>query len=93
MKTAADSILLICRNRERLNATAVCAGDPSTRCILGANSDELALAGKAPPDAGKTLKSSPGARAFFRSATDLALSEDEWKELLEKLKRGKEKEK
>src|SRR5580658_8383324 len=44
--------------------------------VLGAQSDELlALAGKAPPDVGSKFKSSPAARAFFRSATDLNLSE------------------
>jgi transcriptional regulator with XRE-family HTH domain len=60
--------------------------------VLGANSDELlALAGKAPPDVGQALSISPGARAFFRSATNLDLSEDDWKELLERLRQQKEK--
>jgi len=67
---------------------------PSTAAILqlaaalDANSDELlALAGKAPPDMGETLKKSAGARAFYRSATNLNLSEEDWKKLFEKLKR------
>jgi len=67
---------------------------PSTAAILqlaaalDANSDELlALAGKAPPDMGETLKKSAGARAFYRSATNLNLSEEDWKKLIEKLKR------
>jgi HTH-type transcriptional regulator, competence development regulator len=60
--------------------------------VLAADSDELlALAGKVPPDVGDELKRSRGARAFFRSATNLDLSEDDWKKLLEKLKREKEK--
>lgn len=68
---------------------------PSTPAILGlasgldANSDELlALAGKAPPDVGETLKKSPAARAFFRSATDAQLTEQQWQDMLDKLKRG-----
>ena len=62
--------------------------------VLGADSDELlALAGKAPPDVGDTLRSSPGARAFFRSATNLDLSEEDWKKLLDRLKREKGNEK
>jgi transcriptional regulator with XRE-family HTH domain len=57
---------------------------------LDGNSDELlALAGKAPPDIGQTLQKSLGARVFFRSAINLSLSEDDWKELLEELKRRK----
>ena len=65
---------------------------PSTTALLqsaaelGTDSDELlALAAKAPPDVGETLKKSPGARAFFRSATNKNLSEDEWQDLLHRL--------
>ena len=60
--------------------------------ILATNCDELlALAGRTPPDIGKTLVNSPGARAFFRSATDLALTEDDWAKLLQRIQRQKEK--
>jgi transcriptional regulator with XRE-family HTH domain len=69
---------------------------PSTAAILqlakelDSNSDELlALAGKAPPDIGETLQKSQGARVFFRSATNLHLSEDDWKALLQELRRRK----
>ena len=65
---------------------------PSTVAImqlakeLDADSDELlALAGKAPSDLGQTLKESEAARLFYRSAQNLNLSEDEWKEMLEYL--------
>ena len=65
---------------------------PSTMAImqlakeLDTHSDELlALAGKAPLDLGQTLKESEAARLFYRSAQNLNLSEDEWKELLEYL--------
>jgi transcriptional regulator with XRE-family HTH domain len=45
-------------------------------------SDELlALAGKAPMDLGQTLKESEAARLFYRSAQELNLSEDDWKEM------------
>ena len=58
--------------------------------ILGANSDELlALAGKAPPDLGQALKESEGARTFFRSAREMGLTEEDWKALLQQLKRRK----
>lgn len=54
--------------------------------VLGSNSDEiLALAQKAPPDVAETLKKSQAARAFFRSATDRNLSEEQWQELLRRL--------
>jgi transcriptional regulator with XRE-family HTH domain len=59
---------------------------------LDANTDELlALAGKVPQDLGDTLKSSEGARMFYRSASDMNLSEDDWKRLLQelRLKKGK----
>lgn len=57
---------------------------------LGANSDELlALAGKVPQDLGETLKTSKGARMFYRSAKDMNLSEEDWKKLLQELKRRK----
>jgi transcriptional regulator with XRE-family HTH domain len=55
---------------------------------LGADQDDLlALADKAPPDLGKTLKQSEGARTVFRSAVDQNLSEEEWQKLLESLNR------
>jgi len=57
---------------------------------LGGDSDELlALASKAPPDVGKMLQESQGARMFFRSAMSSNLSEDEWKRLLEQMKKKK----
>jgi transcriptional regulator with XRE-family HTH domain len=71
---------------------------PSTAAILqlakelDADADELlALAGKAPPDIGETLRNSQAARVFYRSATNLRLSENDWKGLLEELKRRKAK--
>jgi transcriptional regulator with XRE-family HTH domain len=70
---------------------------PSTAAILqlakelDTNSDELlALAGKAPPDIGEALKHSQTARLFYRSAVNLRLSENDWKALLEELKRIEE---
>jgi len=58
--------------------------------VLDANADELlALAGKAPPDLGEAFKQSKGARTFFRSAKDLGLSELDWQELLDAMKRRK----
>jgi transcriptional regulator with XRE-family HTH domain len=57
---------------------------------LDADSDELlALGGKAPPDVGEAFKKSAGARAFFRSAINLNLSEEEWKRLLENLEKNR----
>jgi hypothetical protein len=54
---------------------------------LDAHSDELlALAGKAPVDLGQTLKESKGARLFYRSAQNMNLSDDDWKEMLEYLR-------
>lgn len=50
--------------------------------VLDANSDELlALAGKAPPDVGRMLQKSEGARVFFRSAVTQDLTEEQWLEL------------
>jgi len=58
--------------------------------VLEMDPDELlAAAGKVPKDVGETLMSSPGARAFFRSAADGNLSEDEWRRLIEEIKRKK----
>lgn len=51
----------------------------------------LALAGKAPADLGENLKASEGARTFFRSAVNMKLSEKEWKEILESLRKKREK--
>lgn len=53
---------------------------------LGADPDDLlALAGKVPPDLGRTLRDSPGARLFYRSAIDRGLTDDEWRQLAEEL--------
>ena len=58
---------------------------------LDAEYDELlALAGRLPPDLGKTLLQSPAARTFYRSAQALNLSEDDWLALAEELRRRKE---
>jgi transcriptional regulator with XRE-family HTH domain len=72
---------------------------PSTPAILAlaevltTGADELlALAGKTPPDIGEKLKESEGARIFFRSAVNLRLSEKDWKDLLETMRRRKGKE-
>jgi len=61
---------------------------PSTMAImqlakeLDTDSDELlALAGKAPMDLGQTLKESKAARLFYRSAQELHLREDDWREM------------
>lgn len=57
---------------------------------LEADADELlALAGKAPPDLGQTLKESPAAWSFYRSARNLDLTEEDWSVLLEELRRRK----
>jgi transcriptional regulator with XRE-family HTH domain len=57
---------------------------------LNGNSDELlALAGKAPADVGDMLKKSEGARMFFRSALSTQLSEEDWKKLLQEIKKKK----
>ncbi|MCC7104135.1 MAG: helix-turn-helix domain-containing protein [Chloroflexi bacterium] len=50
----------------------------------------IALAGKVPPQVGKTLQESPGARMFYRSAREMNLSEEEWRALLDELKRRRE---
>ena len=57
--------------------------------VLEADAYELiTLAGKVPPDLRETLKeSSEAARAFFRSAFDADLKDEDWKGLLEELKR------
>lgn len=56
--------------------------------VLDANADELlALAKRAHPDVAETFKRSEGARTFFRSARDLNLTEKDWRELLEELRR------
>lgn len=60
--------------------------------VLGADLDELmALAGRLPDDIEGTLTGSSGARAFFRSAHDLNLSEADWKSLLQALQDRKDK--
>ena len=71
---------------------------PSTSAILALAivletdpDDLLALAGKAAPDIGEKFKESPKARAFFRSAIELDLSEQDWERLLEKMQRDKRK--
>ncbi len=56
--------------------------------VLNGNSDELlALAGKAPADVGDMLKKSEGARMFFRSAISTKLSEEDWRKLLQEIKK------
>ena len=58
--------------------------------VLSTSADELlALAGKAAPDIGEKFKESEGARVFFRSAVDMQLSEKDWTQLLETMKRRK----
>lgn len=58
---------------------------------LDAESDELlALAGKAPPDLGEKLKESTAARQFYRSALDMDLSDEDWEEMLRRLKEERE---
>ena len=48
--------------------------------VLEADPNELiTLAGKAPPNMEKTLKESENARAFFRSAFDRDLSDEDWR--------------
>ena len=60
--------------------------------VLKVSADELiTLAGKVPPDFGKTLKESTDtARAFYRSAFDANLTDEDWQDLLEELKRRKQ---
>jgi transcriptional regulator with XRE-family HTH domain len=54
---------------------------------LGTDPDELlALAGKVPPELGKTMLGSPGARRFFRSVQDTGLTEEEWHDLEARLR-------
>ena len=55
--------------------------------VLDADPNELiTLAGKVPPGLQKTLKESEPARAFFRSAFDRDLTEEDWNRLLQELK-------
>ena len=72
-------------------------GPPSVPAIMALaeelkiDSDELlALAGKAPPDLGQKLKESAAARQFYRSALDMNLSDDDWEQMLRRLREGKE---
>lgn len=72
-------------------------GPPSVPAVMAlaeeleVDSDELlALAGKAPPDLGQKLKESAGARQFYRSALDMNLSDDDWEQMLRRLREGKE---
>jgi len=72
-------------------------GPPSVPAImalaaeLDVDSDELlALAGKAPPDLGEKLKESAAARQFYRSALDMNLSDDDWEQMLRRLRERKE---
>lgn len=56
--------------------------------VLDADPNELiTLAGKAPPGMKETLKESEQARAFFRSAFDAGLTEEDWKKLSQELER------
>jgi transcriptional regulator with XRE-family HTH domain len=68
---------------------------PSTAAILAlaeeldVDSDELlALACKAPLDVGEKLQN-PMARMFYRSAMNANLTEEDWQELIRKLKQIK----
>ena len=59
--------------------------------VLEADAYELiTLAGKVPPDLSETLKENEAARAFYRSAFNADLTDKDWKELLEDLRRRKE---
>ena len=54
--------------------------------LYGADSDELlALAGKPPEDVAGLLVSSPEARAFYRRAVEMGLTEAQWRRLTEAL--------
>ncbi|MCD6405319.1 MAG: helix-turn-helix transcriptional regulator [Planctomycetes bacterium] len=58
--------------------------------VLEADAYELiTLAGKVPPNLGETLRENEAARAFYRSAFDVDLKDEDWRELLEELKRRK----
>ena len=50
----------------------------------------ITLAGKVPPDLGDTLRENEAARAFYRSAFNADLTDEDWKELLEELRRRKQ---
>lgn len=67
---------------------------PSTRAIellaeaLGEDPfDLIALAGKVPPAVGRQIQESPGARVFHRSALEMNLSEEEWRQLIDDMRR------
>ncbi len=71
-------------------------GPPSAPAIiqlakeLDINSDDLlALAGRIPADLGETLKKSEGARAFYRSAKNMKLTEEDWEKLLQVIEKRK----
>jgi len=58
--------------------------------VLGVEADELlALAGRISNDVTKLLTESSGARALFRYAGEMNLSENDWQALLEALERKK----
>jgi transcriptional regulator with XRE-family HTH domain len=58
--------------------------------VLDADACELiTLAGKVPPDLGDTLRENEAARAFYRSAFNADLTDEDWKGLLEELRRRK----
>jgi transcriptional regulator with XRE-family HTH domain len=50
----------------------------------------LAYAGKVPPEVGRTLRESAGARLFYRSIRNTKLTDDEWAALVEEAKRLQE---
>jgi len=59
--------------------------------VLDVDADELtALAGKPLPRVGQTLRESEAARAFHRSAYSGDLTDEDWRALLEDLKRRKQ---
>lgn len=56
--------------------------------VLDADAYELiTLAGKVPPDLGETLRENEAARAFYRSAFNADLTDEDWKAMLEDLRR------
>jgi transcriptional regulator with XRE-family HTH domain len=59
--------------------------------VLGVTPDELlAASGKMPPRIQQSIGSSPAAIQFLRNAQAMKLSEAEWKQLSEQLKRLRE---
>lgn len=55
--------------------------------LQGDKHELISLAGKVPPELGKKLKESEGARIFYRSALNADLTEADWAKLVQTLKR------